>query len=308
MNTTSLETLKEGKEIAVETSQSRAMTLDDYVNILDPDKFDHIQKVGVMLAKSQLIPTIFQNHPEDCAIAAAMAIRLRADPLLVLQNLFIIKGTPGFSAKFAIGLANTRGPFDGPIVFRTQGEGRELVVGAFGVLKRDGKEVFKTASMAMAEAEGWTSNKKYKSMPEQMLSYRAAMMLIRAYCPEVLMGMTSAAEENEFDGTIIEGQVQAPIIVEEVIPPPTKPDKKKPKAEKKAKPEPEETVDETPASGPGFTDIVANISSMKTLEDYDVVHALIKDAVLEDPQRNALTEMADNKRAKKWDKLGEGLE
>jgi hypothetical protein len=48
--------------------------------------------------------------------------------------------------------------------------------------------------MAMAEAEGWTKNPKYRTMPDQMLRYRSATMLIRLFAPEVMMGLPVAEE------------------------------------------------------------------------------------------------------------------
>ncbi len=48
----------------------------------------------------------------------------------------------------------------------------------------------------MAEAEGWSkkSGSKWKTMPELMLSYRAATFFGRMYCPDLLMGMQTQDE------------------------------------------------------------------------------------------------------------------
>ena len=43
--------------------------------------------------------------------------------------------------------------------------------------------------MEEAKADGWTRNPKYRSMPEQMLRWRAATRLIGLYMPEVLFGL-----------------------------------------------------------------------------------------------------------------------
>ncbi|MGK3945742.1 hypothetical protein ABK046_46285, partial [Streptomyces caeruleatus] len=48
----------------------------------------------------------------------------------------------------------------------------------------------------MAKAEGWStkSGSKWKTMPELMLMYRAAAFLIRAYAPEISMGLRTDDE------------------------------------------------------------------------------------------------------------------
>jgi hypothetical protein len=48
--------------------------------------------------------------------------------------------------------------------------------------------------MREAIAEGWTKNNKYKTLPELMLRYRAATLLIRTHVPEVLNGMHMVEE------------------------------------------------------------------------------------------------------------------
>jgi hypothetical protein len=50
--------------------------------------------------------------------------------------------------------------------------------------------------MAMAKAEGWLdkNGSKWKTMPEQMLMYRAATFFCRVYCPEVLAGVQTVDE------------------------------------------------------------------------------------------------------------------
>ncbi len=54
-------------------------------------------------------------------------------------------------------------------------------------------------SMEMAIKEGWyTKNgSKWKTMPEQMLRYRAASFFGRVYAPELLMGLRSVEEEQD---------------------------------------------------------------------------------------------------------------
>jgi hypothetical protein len=66
-------------------------------------------------------------------------------------------------------------------------------------LAATGEIVSVNVSMAMAKADGWTKNAKYRSIPEQMLRYRSATWLIRLYCPEVTCGMQSTDELKDSD-------------------------------------------------------------------------------------------------------------
>jgi hypothetical protein len=145
-------------------------------------------------AASTLVPKHLQGREDDCFIALVMADQLGENPLMVMQNIVIVSGTAGWKATFVIARANRLGPFTGPIEFRTEGKGPTLSVTAYATVKVTGRTVEKRVDMAMAEAAKWTSNPKYKEIPEQMLSYRAACFLVRLYCPEVLLGMQSEDE------------------------------------------------------------------------------------------------------------------
>lgn len=157
-------------------------------------QFDFDWRRAKAFSSSRMVPQHFQGKPEDCMVAVMMARQLGVDPLLALQNVQVINGRPGFSASFAIGLANQRGPFAGPITWSSQGQGDSLEVTAKATVRATGEVVSATVSMAMAKAEGWVKNPKYRSIPEQMLRYRSATWLIRLHCPEVLLGLHTDEE------------------------------------------------------------------------------------------------------------------
>jgi len=158
------------------------------------NKGEEMWKYAQALARADIIPKTFQNKPANCFVAMDMAQRLGVGVMEVMQNTYVVHGTPGFSAKYAIGMANKSGVFKGPICFEETGKGDNLSVTAFGIVRETGQRVDFTADMAMARAEKWTSNPKYKTMPGLMLRYRAATLLIRTTCPEVLLGLQTAEE------------------------------------------------------------------------------------------------------------------
>ena len=158
------------------------------------NKGEEMWKYAQALARADIIPKTFQNKPANCFVAMDMAQRLGVGVMEVMQNTYVVHGTPGFSAKYAIGMANKSGVFKGPICFEETGKGDSLSVTAFGIVRETGQRVDFTADMAMARAEKWTSNPKYKTMPGLMLRYRAATLLIRTTCPEVLLGLQTAEE------------------------------------------------------------------------------------------------------------------
>lgn len=169
--------------------------------LTDRQAFAQAYQVARLFASSQLVPQHLQGKTNDCFIALHMANRLREDPLMVCQNIVIVHGTAGWKATWLIGRANRSGVFRGRIRFTPEGSGDSLSVTASAVLADTGEEVKATVGMQMAKAEGWTKNAKYQSMPEQMLSYRAASFLIRLYCPEATLGYQTAEELQDMEAS-----------------------------------------------------------------------------------------------------------
>jgi hypothetical protein len=180
---------------------------------LAPAHFEHSQRVAKMFAASELVPPHLRGKMADCLIAYAIAKRTREEPLVVLQNIYFVSGRAGWSATYMIAKANRSGVFARRINWRVEGEGKNLRVTAFATLADSGEPVEATASMAMAEAEGWTKNPKYRTMPDQMLRYRSATMLIRLFAPEVMMGLP-VAEEIDYQ------QARGPSGAIDITPPP----------------------------------------------------------------------------------------
>lgn len=145
---------------------------------------------------SGMVPQHFQGKPEACLVALMYAEQLGEHPMVMFQEVAIIKGKPSTSAKFSISRANKSGLISGPITWETTGSGESLVVTAGATMKETGERIDVSVSLAEAKADGWTSNSKYRTMPEQMLRWRSATRLINLFMPEVLLGL-AVKEEME---------------------------------------------------------------------------------------------------------------
>lgn len=154
------------------------------------------------LAASDIVPEqTYKGKPANCLIAVDMANRMNVSPLMVMQNLFIVKGKPGWSGQFCIAAINGCGKFS-PLSFVKVDEGGG---GCFAraTRKADG-EVCQSATvtMQMANDEGWVqkNGSKWKTMPELMMMYRSAAFFARTYCPEALMGIQTIEEIQDVSG------------------------------------------------------------------------------------------------------------
>ena len=205
--------------------------------------FDLMQRGAHLLASSTLVPAAYRNEVEDkkngmlvknpnamsnCVLALNMAQRIQADPLMIMQNLYIVEGRPGWSSQFVIASINACGKFS-PLRFTVEDKGAKEVewttvvwegpqgqrrkrevqhkatiqnreCTAWAIEKATGERLEgPSVSMEMAVAEGWfgKNGSKWQTMPDVMLRYRAASFFGKLYAPELLMGLQTAEEVHD---------------------------------------------------------------------------------------------------------------
>jgi hypothetical protein len=174
--------------------------------------FELLQREARAFMSSSMVPVTFRQwtpdrdsgqlveNPEalsNCVIALNMALRMHADPLMVMQNLYIVHGMPAWSAKFLIGLFNTCGRFS---TIRYQfSDKRDSCYAHCRELSTGERIEGPGVSIAMAKAEGWSDRKgsKWRTMPEVMLTNRAAAFLIRTTAPELSLGLPMRDEAED---------------------------------------------------------------------------------------------------------------
>lgn len=151
-------------------------------------------RIGKAFAASSLVPQAYQGNVANCIVALEMANRMGASPLMVMQNLYIVHGNPGWSSKFLIACFNQSGRFS---AMRYRWNDTRTGCRAWAIERTTGEElVGPEVTVAMAKDEGWStkSGSKWKTMPELMLMYRAAAFFVRTYAPEISMGLRTDDE------------------------------------------------------------------------------------------------------------------
>lgn len=161
--------------------------------------FREYYALGNTLSKSSLVPQTYQNNPGNCAIALDIADRMGVSPMFIMQNLFIVKGTPSWSGQGCMSIIRACGRYKGVKAVYTGDIGKETRACHIEAIDvSTGEKVVGTEiNWQMIKAEGWDKNSKWKSMPEQMMAYRAATFFARIYCPNELMGFRVEGEADD---------------------------------------------------------------------------------------------------------------
>lgn len=239
----------------------------------DINVFQNAQQICKSLIMSDIVPEAYRGESKlpNAMIALEMANRMKISPIGVMQNMHIIEGRPTWSSSFIISMINSSGKFS-PLRFKYEDLGHksveytyfkwnptagkknlpvtekveidDMACTAYAIDKATGEIVYgPKITLEMAVQEGWysKSGSKWKTMPQLMISYRAAAFFGRLYVPEIMQGMHTDDEVEDF------AEPKAPEIA---TPAPAAEEPKKRKASSKKVEEPKdaefEPVEEAP--------------------------------------------------------------
>ena len=193
-------------------------------------QFEVMQRMAKMYTESTIVPEAYKGNVGNCVIAIDMATRMGVNSLMVMQNLYIVKGNPSWSSKFLIATINMSGKYSS-LRYRKRSLGKvgkikynetvwdnvakrnTIVVKEFDGTDVDNIECIAYATelstgetlesdpitIETAIKEGWytKTGSKWVTMPSLMLTYRAAAFWQRMYCPEISMGFLTKEEADD---------------------------------------------------------------------------------------------------------------
>lgn len=271
------------------------------IGLYDLQGFELMQRVAKMMSASSLMPKQYQGPDglPNCVVALNMAYRMQADPLMVCQNLYVVHGRPAWSAQFLIACFNKCGRYSA-LRYEWQSERGKDDWGcrAWAVEIASGERVSgPLVTIATAKAEGWINREgsKWKTIPELMLTYRAAAWMIRTNAPEIAMGLPTTEEADDIVTLTREDYSVAQVKAGEHTGAQSGPqvvpvaEKSEPiaavetKTDEPAKPAKE--AKKSDLDPPSYSYVANIIASANTLDDLDVATDLISSVA--DPQQKA---------------------
>jgi len=195
--------------------------------------FEQCQRVAQMFAESTMVPEHFQKNIGNCMIGLNYAARLKADPFMVLQALYIVHGRPGVESKLVEAGINQSGKYAEPLQYEWLDAEDNSVSRVEVLKKREGQwgcQAFTIDELSgkrvdgpkihwdLIKGMGWwdkagpdktPKTNFWRNMTEMMFYYRAASWFANKNCPEVKLGMHT---KEELEDSIIDITPQRPIV------------------------------------------------------------------------------------------------
>lgn len=126
----------------------------------------------------------------NATAAVLQGVTLGVDPLMALQQIYIVHGRPGMYAKMMVALVQSHGHD----VWTEEGECSDTRAVVYGRRKGSQKVERVIITMDMARKAQWTTNAAYGKTPADMLYARAATRVCDRIASDVLKGIASVEE------------------------------------------------------------------------------------------------------------------
>lgn len=160
--------------------------------------FDDMLRFANVVAKTDFAPKDFRGKPESCFLAIQHGAEIGLTPMQSLQNIACINGRPAIWGDAALALV-MGSPVCEYVRERIEGEGDAAV--AICETKRRGYGQPAIARFSVADAKRaslWAKTGPWSQYPLRMLQLRARGFALRDSYPDVLKGLVTTEEAEDY--------------------------------------------------------------------------------------------------------------
>ena len=159
---------------------------------------------STMVSKTEFAPKDFRGKPEACLLAIQHGSEIGLSPMQSLQSIAVVNGRPTIygDAALAVCLAALVCEW---VTESVDGEGDRMVATCSAQRRGYPAPITSTFSVADAKAAGlWGKQGPWSQYPKRMLAMRARGFALRNAFADVLRGLVTAEEAQDYQVTGIE--------------------------------------------------------------------------------------------------------
>ena len=174
---------------ALSTTQPRGLAL---------QTIDEAMTFGKLLAGSSFVPKDFRDRPADCVLAVQHGAELGLGPMQSVQSIAVVNGRPSIYGDAAIALVKGSAVCE-YIAERIEGDGDQMAAICEAKRRGDPQPTVSQFSVADAKKAGlWGKSGPWQQYPKRMLQMRARGFALRDAFPDVLRGLVTAEEAQDY--------------------------------------------------------------------------------------------------------------
>lgn len=151
-----------------------------------------------MLANSSMVPKAYQGKPQDILVCVQWGYEMGLAPMQALQNIAVINGKPSVYGDAAMALVQASSVCE-DVEEYFEGEGTPNPVAVCVAKRRGRKPVTAKFSVEDAKRAGlWNKQGPWTAYPKRMMQMRARGFALRDAFPDVLKGLITAEEAQDY--------------------------------------------------------------------------------------------------------------
>lgn len=165
---------------------------------LMPQTFGEVVAFADVMARAQhAIPKHLRDVPGACLAVAMQAMRWEMDPFAVASKSYNVKDIISYEAQLVAAVVHTRAPLKSRPEYAFTGEGADLRCKVTAVFDDGIERSYESPRFADIPVK---NSPLWKSDPQQQLGYYSIRSFARRYCPEVILGVYTPEEAEQFRG------------------------------------------------------------------------------------------------------------
>jgi hypothetical protein len=163
-----------------------------------PATMGEAMEFSKMLAESSMVPRAYQGKPQDIMVCVQWGYELGLAPMQALQNIAVINGKPSVYGDAMAALVQASPVCEG-IEEMLENEGSPNPVAVCIAKRKNRTPVTAKFSVEDAKRAGlWGKQGPWTAYPKRMLQMRARGFALRDAFPDVLKGLISAEEAEDY--------------------------------------------------------------------------------------------------------------
>lgn len=189
----------------VKTEAPVPIMVDDYrppvLNLMDGDVISQVERVAAIMCQAKVtVPAHLVGSKGDCFAIALQAAAWGMSPFTVAQKTHLVKGTLGYEAQLVHAVILSSRLIRGRFTYEWGGgEGNSLKCRTGATVRGEAEITWGTWSHISKQTV--QNSSLWKSDPAQQLAYLAVKKWARLYCPDVIAGVYTPDELQEFGDT-----------------------------------------------------------------------------------------------------------
>lgn len=160
--------------------------------------FRDAMQFGETVANSEFAPKDFRGKPASCMLAIQAGAEIGLAPLQALQSIAVVNGRPAVFGDAALAVVKAS-PVCEYVIEQVEGDGEQMV--ATCTAQRRGYPQPTVVKFTVADAKKaglWGKSGPWTQYPKRMLQLRARGFALRDAFPDVLKGLITAEEAQDY--------------------------------------------------------------------------------------------------------------